>query len=256
MSQRVALVTGAGRGLGRAVAIALANRGVAVMATALEEDELRHLAADVGVSYVADTVETEGGRERVVAETEATLGPIDILVNNAGVSFGQLGEPKRPIWEADRGVWRTMMSVNLEAPFTLARLVSKGMIDRGWGRIVIVSSTSGQVGQPGAAAYCASKAGAIGLTRSIAQDVARHGVTCNAILPGYMRTKATEASAVWEADRDGLSVDQVWQRRAELYPAGRILDTVEVAEVIAFLAGDAASGVNGETITVALGGVL
>ena len=255
-ASRVAIVTGAGRGLGRATTIALANRGVAVMAVALEERELEALAAEVEVSWLAETVESESGRSRIVAETEARLGSVDILINNAGVSFGQLDEPKLPIWEADPRVWRTMMSINLDAPFELARLVSGGMIERGWGRIVIVSSTSGQVGQAGTAAYCASKAGAIGLTRSIAQDLVRHGVTCNAVLPGYMRTKATEASAAWEAERDGLTVDEVWERRAQMYPAGRILDTAEVAEVIAFLADDASSGINGEAITVALGGLL
>jgi NAD(P)-dependent dehydrogenase (short-subunit alcohol dehydrogenase family) len=119
----------------------------------------------------------------------------------------------------------------------------------------MVSSTDAQVGAPAGAAYCASKAGVLGLTRSIALDVAQYNVTCNAVLPGYVKTYPTNLSAEWESRDRNVSVEQVWEERASSYPAGRIVSAEEVANTIAFLASDEASGINGETLTVALGGL-
>lgn len=253
---RTAVVTGAGRGLGRAIATALARNGISVMAVALESDELKSLASEIDVAWVAETVGTVSGRDHIVSQTLDQFGRIDILVNNAGLSYGQLAKEKLPIWDAESDVWSAMLGVNLTAPFELMRRVAPNMTQRGWGRIINISSTAGLVGIPGMSGYCASKHGLIGLSKSVAQDVARYGVTCNAIAPGYMRTRASETSARLDAERLGITVEEVWTRRGGMYPSGRILTTEEVAETAAFLASDAASGINGEVIAVTMGGLI
>jgi NAD(P)-dependent dehydrogenase (short-subunit alcohol dehydrogenase family) len=129
------------------------------------------------------------------------------------------------------------------------------MVERGFGRIVMVSSTAGHVGGGRMSAYCASKHGLNGLMRAVAQDVGPYGVTCNAVAPGWVRTPMAERSAQVEAERRGTTVDEIWRERAASYPEQRVVEPGEVAEVIAFLASDAASGMNGEVVTVALGGV-
>jgi NAD(P)-dependent dehydrogenase (short-subunit alcohol dehydrogenase family) len=248
---RVALVTGAGRGIGRATAALLARRGARVMAVARTEGELQSLAREAGVEFLAETVGTVEGCTRIVEETRRRLGPIEILVNNAGV--GSAGE--RPIWEQDSDVWRTALAVNLEGPFHLTRLAAPDMVERSYGRIVMVSSTAGSVGAPRMSAYCSAKAGLLGLTRAVAQDLGPFGVTCNAVLPGWVRTSMADRSAEREAERRGTSVEEVWASRAAEYPPGRVLEPEEVACAIAFLAAAEAGGISGETITVALGGV-
>jgi NAD(P)-dependent dehydrogenase (short-subunit alcohol dehydrogenase family) len=145
------------------------------------------------------------------------------------------------------------MAVNLDAPIELTRGLVPDMIETGWGRIVMISSTAGQVGAPSIAPYCASKHGVIGLMRSVAQDLAPHGVTCNAILPGWVRTEMAERDAEQEAARRGMSAEEVWAERAAEDPAGRVVTAEEVADVVAYLSSPAAAAVNGEAITVSLG---
>jgi NAD(P)-dependent dehydrogenase (short-subunit alcohol dehydrogenase family) len=248
---RVALVTGAGRGIGRSTALALAARGARVMAVSRTEPELATLAREAGVDYLAASVASPEACEEIVAETTSRLGPVEILVLNAGIG----SDNEAPIWAQPDDVWEETMRVNLDAPFHLCRAASAGMVERGFGRIVMVSSTAGHMGGPRMSAYCASKHGLNGLMRAVAQDVGPHGVTCNAVAPGWVRTPMAERSAHVEADRRGIDLAQVWHERAASYPQGRVLEPEEVAEVIAFLASDDAGGVNGEVVTVALGGV-
>ena len=250
MEGRVALVTGAGRGIGKATALALAARGARVMAVSRTESELAALAAEAPVEFVAESVATAEGCARIVEETRARLGPIEILVNNAGIGSAD----ERVIWEQDPARWRETMAVNLDGPFHLTRLASADMVERRFGRVVMVSSTAGQVGSRSESAYDASKHGLIGLARAAAQDLGPFGVTCNAVLPGWVRTEMAERSAAFEATRRGITVDDVWAERAAHYPPGRVVTPEEVAETIAFLAGEKASGISGEAITVALGG--
>jgi NAD(P)-dependent dehydrogenase (short-subunit alcohol dehydrogenase family) len=245
---QTALVTGAGRGIGRETAIRLAARGNRVLAVARSESDLRSLADVAPVQYLAETVETAKGCCRIAAEATRRLGQVDILVNNAGADMGEL-----PIWDHDPAVWDCIMAVNLRAPYELTRLLSGGMVKRGWGRIVMVASTAGSVGGQAMAAYCASKHGLLGLMRSVARDVIPFGVTANAVAPGWVRTSMSEQSAAREAETRGLSAEQIWDERVGSYAAGRVADAAEVASVIAFLASDEASAVNGEVITVALG---
>jgi NAD(P)-dependent dehydrogenase (short-subunit alcohol dehydrogenase family) len=247
MKQRVALVTGGGRGIGREAALLLSEAGARVMAVSRNLTEL----AGVGVDYVAADLGTPEGCALAVAETERRLGPIDLLVVNHGIGSPQ----ERVVWEQDPAVWRETMRVNLDGPFELARLTVGGMCKRGFGRVVFTSSTAGEKAERACSAYCASKHGVIGLARSVAQDAGPFGVTSNAVLPGWVRTAMAERAAEAESERRGISVAQVWQERAALYPQNRVLEPREVAEVIAFLCTEAAGGVNGEAITVALGGL-
>ena len=247
MKGRIALVTGGGRGIGREAALLLAAAGARVMIAARSEQEL----AAVGLDHVATDLGTTEGCARAVAETERRLGPVDLLVVNHGIGWAH----ERLVWEQDPAVWRETMRINLDAPFELARLTVGGMCKRSYGRVVFTSSTAGEKAERSGSAYTASKHGVIGLARAIAQDAGPFGVTSNAVLPGWVRTAMAERSAKTESERRGVSVEQVWRERAAIYPQNRVLEPKEVAEVIAFLCSDAAGAVNGEAITVALGGI-
>ena len=247
MRGRVALVTGGSRGIGREAALLLAAAGARVMIVSRSSSEL----ADVGLEFVAADLGTAEGCKLAVAQTEQRLGPIELLVCNHGIGSAH----ERLVWEQDPAVWRETMRVNLDGPFELARLTVGGMCNRGFGRLVFTSSTAGEKAEKSGSAYTASKHGVIGLARAIAQDAGPFGVTSNAVLPGWVKTAMADRSAASESERRGISVEQVWRERAAIYPQNRVLEPREVAEVIGFLCSDAASGVNGEAITVALGGV-
>lgn len=244
---RVALVTGAGRGIGRATAELLASRGAQVMCVARSQHEL----AEVGLEYCVADLGTEEGCALAVSDTERRLGPLDILVCNHGIGSAH----ERVVWEQQPELWRETMRVNLDGPFYLSRLALRSMIERQYGRVVYTSSTAGVVAEYAGSAYNSSKHGLLGLMRSVAQDAGSLGVTSNAVLPGWVRTEMAERSAQAEAKARGITPDQVWQERAASYLPGRVATVAEVAETIAFLASEEASGVNGEAIKVALGNV-
>jgi 3-hydroxybutyrate dehydrogenase len=218
-----------------------------VMAVSRSEAELSGL----GLEYVTADLGTAAGCAHAVSETERRLGPIDLLVVNHGIGSAH----ERLVWEQEPEVWRETMRVNLDGPFELTRLTVGGMCKRGFGRVVYTSSTAGEKAERCGSAYTASKHGVIGLARAVAQDAGPFGVTSNAVLPGWVRTAMAERSAQTEAERRNVTVEQVWQERAAIYPQKRVLEPREVAEVIAFLCTDAAGAVNGEAITVALGGI-
>ncbi len=244
---RVALVTGAGRGIGRATAELLASRGAKVMCVARTEKEL----AEVGLEYAVADLGTQEGCAHAIDETEQRLGPVDILVCNHGLGSAH----ERLIWEQGPEVWDETMRINLDGPFHLSRLLLKGMTKRNYGRLVYTSSTAGLVAEHAGSAYNASKAGLLGLMRSVATDAGAFGITANAVLPGWVRTAMAERSAAAEAKERNMTTDQVWEDRAALYPAGRVATPEEVAAMIAFLASEESSGVSGEAIRVALGSV-
>jgi NAD(P)-dependent dehydrogenase (short-subunit alcohol dehydrogenase family) len=217
------------------------------MCTARSEQQL----ADVGLEYAVADLGTADGCTQAVAEAEQSLGPIEILVCNHGIGSAH----ERVIWEQDADIWSETIRINLDGPFHLSKLVLRGMTERGYGRVVYTSSTAGLVAEYAGSAYNSSKHGLLGLMRSVAQDGGPFGITANAVLPGWVRTEMAERSARQEAGDRDITVEQVWAERAAMYPAGRVATTQEVAEVIAFLASEESSGVNGEAIRVALGGM-
>ena len=244
---RVAMVTGAGRGIGRATAGLLAARGAHVMAVARSESEL----LETGLEYVVADLGTVEGCERAVAETRARLGPVEIFICNHGIGSAH----ERVIWEQDTATWDETMRINLDGPFHLSRLILRSMVESRYGRVVYTASTAAQVAEHAGSAYNCSKHGLIGLMRSVARDGGAYEVTSNAVLPGWVRTEMAERSALAEAQASGITAEEVWKQRAALYEPGRVATPLEVAEMIAFLASEESSGVSGQAITVALGGL-
>ena len=242
---RVALVTGAGRGIGRVTAEIRAQRGARVMASARSEDELRSL----GLDYVCADLGSASACAHAVEETQRRLGEIDLFVCNHGIGSAH----EKVIWEQDPATWEETIRINLDGPFYLSRLITAGMVERGYGRIVYTSSTAGDVAEYAGSAYTAAKHGLIGLAKAVAQDCGEFNITSNAVLPGWVKTEMADRSAQAEADQQGITMEQVWEERAALYRAKRVATPREVAEMIAFLVSEEASGVSAQAIKVALG---
>ncbi len=248
---RVAIVTGASSGIGRASAIALASEGATVLAVARNGEKLATLAREAeGIVPLACSIETTEACAQIV-EAARKLGPPLILINNAGLG----GHLDKPIFDHRSEDWRTMMAVNLDAPFELTRLVSHDIRKAGFGRVITISSTAGEVGAPSMSAYCASKHGVIGLMRAVAHDIAPFGATANAILPSWVRTEMSERDAEREARERGMTVEAVWTERAKQNPAGRIVTPEEVADLVVYLSSRRASGINGQAVTISIGAI-
>jgi NAD(P)-dependent dehydrogenase (short-subunit alcohol dehydrogenase family) len=152
-------------------------------------------------------------------------------------------------------VWHEIFATNLHGPFELIRGAARDMVERRSGRIVIVSSNAGAFGVAAQPAYCASRNGLLGLMRAVAQDVGPYGITCNAVLPGWTKTPMADDLVRQMAAAQSRSFEQVWKEAVSAYPAQRPVDPQEIADTIAFLASDSASGINGEAVKIALGGV-
>ncbi|MFP6771609.1 MAG: glucose 1-dehydrogenase [Alphaproteobacteria bacterium] len=233
---RRALITGSTRGLGLAIASAMAEQGAAVIINSRNNDECETTAADLrdaGHDATPLPFDASDGSARQAAI--GTAGPVDILVNNAGIIH------RAPLAEFPEDKWREVLEVNLSAPFLLAQLLAPGMVERGWGRIINISSIMGQIGRATIPAYVSSKHGLIGLTKTLAIELGPHGVTVNAINPGYF---ATEFNAPLIADPD---FDSMVKTRT---PLGRWGDPAELAGAAVFLASDAGGYVNGAALTV------
>jgi 2-deoxy-D-gluconate 3-dehydrogenase len=231
-------VTGAGRGLGRAVALALAEAGAAVACAARSPDQVAAVAAAIAAAggracaRPLDVTRAEAVAA-AVRETEAALGPVDVLVNNAGVAL------EKATLETTDEEWETVLATNLTAMFRCARAVAPGMIRRGRGKIINIGSMYGALGVSRYAAYCASKAGAEGLTRSLAVEWARHGIQVNCLAPGYMDTDIPRAALADAATR---------ARFLARIPARRIGEPGEVGALAVYLASAASDFMTGQTI--------
>lgn len=254
MENRIALVTGAGRGIGRAIAVGLAAEGARVAVTARSLDELENLAREVedgggNALVVPGDLSDRSAPARIVRTVAETWGPVEILVNNAGVGSSQ--NPK-PLVDFDDDFWDLTLMVNLTAPYLFTKLVLPSMMERGWGRIINISSIAGRIGGEHGAAYGTSKHGLLGLTRSTAVEGAAHGITANAVCPGVTRSRLNDRRLEYDSQRLGVSFEQL---EKESTPLGRRLEPDEVAILAVQLARDEARGINGQSINVCGGRV-
>jgi len=238
LSDKVALVTGASRGLGKAISLALAAEGASVAAVARSEAALEETLATIraagGVAEpfaldVADGTAVDAVVEKIVAR----FGHIDVLVNNAGVTRDGL------LMRMTTEAWDTVIDTNLKGAFNLTKPVGRLMVKQRAGRIVNISSVIGLMGNAGQANYAASKAGLIGFTKSVAREFASRGITCNVVCPGFIETDMT---------RD-LS-DDLKKSLLERIPLHRLGQPEDVAGVVAFLCSPAANYITGQILTV------
>jgi 3-hydroxybutyrate dehydrogenase len=271
LAGKVAWVTGGASGMGRATALALARAGanvavgslLASQRKAVLKDQNCHTPPDDALASAKGEIESQGVRaigmaldvcsnESVAAGYRAVVeafGKVDILINAAGSSA------RKFMVDHPDELWHRMLDVNLTGPYRTIKLCLPGMIERGWGRIVNFASTAANVGYPMHSAYCAAKSGLLGLTRCVALEGAAHGVTCNAINPGFVATEANASSLQMEIDIAGrdISVDDY---RAEIMaglPQKRFLSPDEVGALAAFLCRPEALGIEGQDITIAMG---
>ncbi len=238
LSGHVALVTGASQGIGRACAVTLAKAGAAVALAARNEEKLKAVVAEIeavggkAAAFPLD-VASEDAIKSTVKQISAEFGKIDILINNAGITRDSL------LMRMKRADWDEVLTTNLSAPFLLTQAVIGGMLKQRWGRIINITSVVGQVGAPGQANYASSKAGLIGLTLSMAREVASRNITVNAVAPGYIATAMT----------DVLTEDQKQAITAQI-PLGRQGTDAEVANAVLFLASNEAGYITGHVLDV------
>lgn len=249
-----ALVTGASRGIGAAIAIALAEQGARICITGRSASALAGVAADirraggVATTIVADLY-TPAGVDNVIAEVLSRSGGVDVLVNNAGVgSRGNL----MPVASFDLAFWEATMFLNLTVPMLLSKAFVVGMCERGTGRIINISSINGKTGVVHGSAYSVSKHGLIGLTRSLALEVAKDGVTVNAVCPGPVDVGDPRRLA-FDAQRMGLTPEEL---EARITPIGRRLLPHEIAPMVVYLASPGAAAVTGQAINIDGGSVM
>ena len=252
---RRALVTGGGRGIGRAIALRLAAAGVDLVLAARGAAEIERVGEEarrIGVKAVprtADVGRPEDVRALFAAARQA-LGGVDILVNGAGIA------PSAPLVKTTDETWQQVLAVNLSGVFHGMREALPEMAERGWGRVVNVASVAGKAGMPYVAAYVASKHGVLGLTKVAALEFADKGVTVNAVCPGYVDTPMTDGSVARIAAKTGRSEAAVRQHIESLSPQKRMVTVDEVAALVLFLCGDEARGITGQGLNVDGGSVM
>ncbi|HHZ6736540.1 TPA: 3-oxoacyl-ACP reductase FabG [Proteus mirabilis] len=232
---KIALVTGASRGIGRAIAEKLIACGATVIGTATSENGAKAISeylGNKGKGFVLNVTETDS-IEKFLADVRAEFGEIDILVNNAGITRDNL------LMRMKDDEWQDIIDTNLSSVFRLSKAVMRAMMKKRYGRIITIGSVVGTMGNAGQANYAAAKAGVIGFSKSLVREVASRGITVNVVAPGFIETDMTRA--LTEDQRAGI-LSQV--------PANRLGDAKEIASAVAFLASDEAGYITGETLHV------
>ena len=247
LKNKIALITGGGRGIGRAIALAFAREGATVVVSARTKEQVDGVAKEIGANAVAlvcdvadpDSVNTMFSRAHQVLGR----GP-DILVNNAGIA------ESATLAKTDDELWHRHLNINLSGTFYCTRAALPSMIEKRWGRIINVASIAGKTGAPYISAYAASKHGVLGLTRSVAHEVATLGITANAICPGYVDTEMVSRGIEKIKSRTGRSEEEALEALKNTSPQHRLVTVEEVAAVALLLASDEGRGINGQAINV------
>jgi len=236
LTGKVALVTGASGGIGGAIAKALHAQGATVVLSGTRADALEKVKANLGsraLVAVCNLADKESVEALPKAAEAAAGAPIDILVNNAGITRDNL------FMRMKDDEWDQVIAVDLTAAFRLSRAVLRGMMKKRWGRIISITSVVGETGNPGQGNYAAAKAGLVGMTKSLAAEVASRNITCNAVAPGFIATAMTDALT-----------DQQKEMISQRIPAGRMGNTSEIAAAVVYLASEEAAYVTGATLQV------
>ena len=245
-----AVVTGATKGIGRSIALRLAEAGADVVVSARGEADLEALCAEIeargkrALAIACDVTDAQQVNEGLAKGALDAWGGADILVNNAGNAGSAkfLGHPDE--------LWERMLAINLTSVYYVTKAFAPAMVAQGSGRIITIASIAGKVGGKYITAYTASKHGVIGLTRALAVELNQHGITVNAICPGYVDTPMTDASVANMVARTGMSAAEARQALERMSPQRRLIEPDEVASVALFLALDSSKGITGQAINV------
>jgi len=249
LRNRIALITGAARGIGRAIALAFAAEGARLALSARSRQELDELAEEAkaagaeAVALPADLAD-RSAPARLIREVERALGSVEILINNAALVSAY--KPS-PVVEFDDDYWDRSLAINLTAPYLLSKGVLPGMMNSGWGRIINIASVNSKIGVPHGVAYAATKHGLLGLTRTLALETAKHGITVNAICPGPVRTAVSDMRIQYDAQRLGKTLEEL---ESSLTPLGRRVEPEEVATLAVFLATEQARAITGQPYNI------
>ena len=249
MTGRTAVITGGGRGVGAAVAARLARGGARVLVAARTRTQVDAVAGGLreqGHDVQAETCDVADPQsvERLAARAAEHLGRVDILVNNAGAAVAAA------VHKTSLDDWNRMLAVNATGAFLCLKALLPGMIERRWGRVVNVASVAGLTADRYMGAYAASKHALVGLTRAAAAEAASHGVTVNAVCPGYLDTDMTRETIARIVRTTGRTDVQALEAILQTTPQKRLIAADEVAEAVAYLCTDAARGINGETLVI------
>ena len=247
LAGKLALVTGGGRGIGAACARGLAAAGAQVIVCGRTEADLGKVANEIGGRAIVCDVADRASTDRMVAELP---GRIDILVNNAGIA------ESAPLEKTTDALWDRIIEIDATAPFRLVRALAPAMIKAGWGRIVNIASNAGVSGYGYSSAYCAAKHAMVGFTRALAIDLARTGVTINALCPGWVRTAMSDEAVARISAKTGRGEEDARKALESMSPQRRMIEPEEVAHATIMLCADAARGIHGQTIVIDGGAIL